>query len=134
MIGYLFVAIGGAVGSISRLALSNLIARHLGDSFPWGTLLVNVSGSLLIGLLAALATLNTRLTGDARLFTTHFMMVGVCGGFTTFSAFSLQTLSLLQTKHYVAAGTNILLSTTLCLIAVAIGYSLGAFFIIEDAK
>jgi CrcB protein len=122
---YLLVGLGGAVGSASRLWLANRLAREVGDAFPWGILLVNVSGSLLIGFLAALSG-SGRLASEGRLVVTYFFMVGVCGGYTTFSTFSLQTLELLQAKQYLAASANVLASVILCLAAVAIGHWLGS--------
>lgn len=128
MNAYLLVALGGAIGSVSRLALANWIGKHLGDSFPWGTVLVNVSGCFLIGALAVLVDPNVKPAGQ-RLFLTHFLMIGLCGGYTTFSSFSLQTLTLIQAKHYLAAGANVLLSVALCLAAVAIGHWLGSLLL-----
>jgi CrcB protein len=133
MYAYLLVALGGAIGSVSRFGLSTLIARRWDDSFPWGTIIVNASGSLLIGLLAALASVNTKLTPDARQFLVHFLIIGICGGYTTFSSFSLQTLTLLQSRHYLAAGGNVLLSVTLCLVAVAVGHWLGTLLVPANA-
>lgn len=128
MNAYLLIALGGAIGSVSRFGLSQLVARKVIDDFPWGTILVNVSGSLLIGFLAAMLSTG-KLTAEARGFITHFLIVGVCGGYTTFSSFSLQTLSLLQAKHYLAAGANVLLSVMLCLVAVALGHWLGSLIL-----
>ena len=126
---YLLVAVGGAIGSVGRWALSNFIARHGGEAFPWGTIAVNVSGSFVIGVLAAIATLHPRLSSGGRSLLLHLLIVGVCGGYTTFSSFSLQTLSLLQSKQYFAAGGNVLLSVVLCIVAVAIGHWLGTFLV-----
>lgn len=119
---YLWVALGSALGGASRHALSIFVAHHAGSAFPWGTLLVNVSGSLLIGLLGALVSPGDRLDPQFRPFATHFLMAGVCGGFTTFSSFSLQTLSLWQRGEWLAAGGNVLLSLGLCLLAVWLGF------------
>ena len=119
------VAIGGALGSLARYWIAELFAALGVVSFPWATLVANVSGSLLIGLLAAL-------TGpDARLLVAPevraFWMVGFCGGYTTFSSFSLQTLTLAQTGDWPRAGLNVALSLLLCLAAVAAGYMLGSW-------
>jgi CrcB protein len=113
---YLWIAAGGALGTMARYWLSGLVARLIGETFPWGTLLINVTGSFIIGFFAAL-------TGpDGRVFVgstaRQFVMVGLCGGFTTFSSFSLQTLSLMNDGEWVRAGGNIGLSVALCLIAV----------------
>jgi fluoride exporter len=126
MVAYLWVAIGGALGSVARYWFSGVVARHIGETFPWGTILVNVSGSFLIGFLAALAEPGgRRLIGPTG---QQFFMYGICGGYTTFSAFSLQTLSLLRDGEWLYAGGYVLLSVVLCLIAVWLGYLLGAMF------
>ena len=120
---YLWVALGGAVGSVGRFALSGLIAERAGGTFPWGTLIVNISGSFLIGLLAAIAEPGgRRYLGPAG---RSFMMYGVCGGYTTFSSFSLQTLELLRAGDWLKAGANALASVAVCLVAVWLGYVLG---------
>jgi len=120
---YLWIALGGALGSVGRYALSGLVADRAGGSFPWGTLFVNVTGSFLIGLLAALAEPGGRRyigpTGRA------FFMYGICGGYTTFSSFSLQTLELIREGDWLKAGANAFASVALCMIAVWLGYILG---------
>jgi fluoride exporter len=121
---YLWVAIGGAIGSVTRYACAALGVRLFGAAFPWSTLFVNASGSFAIGVLAALLTADGRplVTGDMR----AFLMVGLLGGFTTFSAFSLETLSLARNGDWTVAGTNIIASVALCLVAVWLGYQSGA--------
>lgn len=123
---YVWVALGGALGSVGRFACSGLAARWLGTSFPWGTLFVNVVGSFAIGLLAALMSTDGRplLGGDAR----AFVIVGLLGGFTTFSSFSLETLNLARAGALGAAGGNVLLSLALCLSGVWLGFTTGALF------
>lgn len=125
-IAYLWVAIGGALGSVSRYWLSNLIASRVGESFPWGTLTINVTGSFVIGIFAALTL--PEVAGPNRMTIIQFVMVGICGGYTTFSSFSLQTLNLLRDRQYLYAGGNIILSVLLCMIAVWLGFLLGAMF------
>jgi len=127
-IAYLWVAIGGALGSVSRFWLSGLIASRFGETFPFGTLLVNVTGSFLIGIFAALAVPEGRMDSQSRAFATQFLMIGVCGGYTTFSSFSLQTLNLLRDREWLYAGGNVILSVILCMIAVWLGYLLGSIF------
>jgi len=127
-IAYLWVAIGGALGSVSRYWLSGLVASRFGATFPWGTLVINVTGSFIIGIFAALAIPEGRLDPQSRAFTTQFLMIGVCGGYTTFSSFSLQTLNLLRDREWLYAGGNVLLSVVLCMVAVWLGYLLGSLF------
>lgn len=121
---YFWVALGGALGSAARFWISNLAAARWGETFPWGTLLINVSGSFLIGILAghSTATDSWFASDSAR----KFLMVGICGGYTTFSAFSLQTLTLAQKEQWLSAGLYILASVALCLVATWLGYLLGA--------
>ena len=126
MLAYLWVAIGGALGSVSRFWLSGLIAGRFGETFPWGTLAINVTGSFVIGFLAALTEPEGRVM-VAPAFR-QFFMIGICGGYTTFSAFSLQTLNLVRDREWLYAGGNVILSVVLCLIAVWLGYLLGSVF------
>jgi CrcB protein len=109
---------------MARYACSSWAAHAVGETFPWGTLLVNVAGSFIIGFFATLTGPDGRwiLPPDARLFVT----VGVCGGYTTFSSFSLQTLSLVRGGELVAAFGNIAGSIVLCLVSVWLGYVAGA--------
>ena len=126
MIAYVWIALGGALGSVARFALNGVVSARFGESFPSGTLVVNVAGSFLIGGLAALVIPEGRLSAEARAFTTQFLMIGICGGFTTFSSFSLQTLNLVREGEWLYAGGNIVLSVVLCLLATWLGYVLGA--------
>jgi CrcB protein len=121
---YLWIALGGALGSVARYACSSLAAHAVGETFPWGTLVVNVAGSFIIGLFATLTGPDGRwlIAPDARLFVT----VGVCGGFTTFSSFSLQTLNLVRTGEFTAALGNVAASVALCLLSVWAGFVAGA--------
>jgi CrcB protein len=124
MITYVWIAIGSALGGMSRYACARTIALWLGDSFPWGTIFVNVLGSFIIGLFATLTGPEVRSTflSDMRIF----VMVGFCGGYTTFSAFSIQTLELIRNRDFMGAGGNILLSVLLCMIAVWLGVLLAS--------
>jgi CrcB protein len=124
MLNYLWVAFGGALGSVGRYWLSGVAARHVGETFPWGTIIVNVSGSLVIGLFAALTGPEGRLLVP-EWFRHPFFMLGICGGYTTFSSFSLQTLTLASNGQWLHAGANVLISVAFCLLAVWIGHMLG---------
>ena len=123
---YLWVGLGGAIGSMARLWAGVHVAMLTGLSFPWGTVLINILGSLVIGFFATLTGPGGRVVipVDAQ----AFVMVGVCGGFTTFSAFSLQTLELAGRGHWFLAGSNVVLSVVLCLAAVAVGHWLATLF------
>jgi len=120
----LYIALGGAIGTMLRYWCSGAVAVAFGETFPWGTLVVNVAGSLLIGLLAALVGPDGRLLMSPELRQT--LMIGVFGGFTTFSSFSLQTLALIQDGELLFAASNVLLSVGLCLGGVLLGWTLGA--------
>jgi fluoride exporter len=123
---YFWVAVGGAIGSMARLWLSVHVALLTGLGFPWGTILVNILGSLVIGFVATLTGPNGRVVMPVE--AQAFVMVGLCGGFTTFSAFSLQTLELARDGRLLHAGANIMFSVVLCLTAVALGHWLAALF------
>jgi CrcB protein len=117
---YVLIAIGSALGGVLRFACSGWIAERIGETFPWGTLIVNVSGSFIIGLFFTLTGPDGRLLvgTPAR----QFVMIGICGGYTTFSSFSLQTLNLVRDGEWLPALANVLASVVLCLIAVWLGH------------
>jgi CrcB protein len=120
LIGYLWIGLGGALGSIGRAWLAIAVARITGPQFPWGTILINILGSFVIGFFGTLTVSGSRFAAspDAR----AFVMVGICGGFTTFSSFSLQTLELARDGRLAQAFGNIGLSVVLCLAAVTAGH------------
>lgn len=120
---FALVGLGGALGSMARLGVGLLATRLLGETFPWGTLGVNVVGSFVIAIFGALSIGNGMLEvgPNARMFVT----VGLCGGFTTFSSFSLQTLALAQQGEVGRAGLNVALSVGLCLVAAWAGFAAG---------
>jgi CrcB protein len=131
MVAYLLVALGGALGSVARFGIGDFVSQKLGDSaavFPWGTVIVNITGSFIIGFLGALTTAEGPMKPQSRIFATQFFMTGICGGYTTFSSFSLQTLNLMRDGEWLYAGGNVLLSVFLCLIAVWLGWMVGAAF------
>lgn len=121
MMTYAWIAIGGAVSGMFRYWLNLLFTARFGEALPWGTIFINITGSFVIGLIAALTETGGRwpVPTEIRIF----MLVGLCGGYTTFSSFSLQTLALLQTGEVGRALANVLLSVTLGVLAVWIGFS-----------
>lgn len=123
---YLFIALGGGLGSVLRYWLSTLVDGRLGGAFPWGTLFVNVTGSFVIGFIATATGTEGRWL--APVAARQFLMVGICGGYTTFSSFSLQTLRLVEDGQWGRAGANCAASVVLCMLAVAIGHW-GALYI-----
>src|SRR5262245_37331628 len=113
---YVLIAIGGALGSVARYACSVWIATRIDSLLPWGTILVNVAGSFIIGAIAGAIEPGSRfaLSQVARDNVNYFWMIGVLGGFTTFSSFSLQTLTLMRSQQWGLAGANIILSVAIC--------------------
>jgi CrcB protein len=123
MQAYLWIGLGGALGSMARHWSNGIVAVLAGVGFPWGTLVINVLGSFLIGFAAT--TMNADGRFPASMTAQQFVMVGLCGGYTTFSAFSLQTLALLRGEQWLYAAGNVVLSVSLCMIAVWAGYMAG---------
>jgi CrcB protein len=123
MLNYILIAVGSAIGGIARYWASGFIANRFGQSFPFGTLFVNVSGSFVIGFFATITAPDGRwMVGPSG---RNFFMTGICGGYTTFSSFSLQTLALAQDEEWLYAGGNAVLNLILCLIAVWLGHILA---------
>lgn len=123
MQNYLLVALGGALGSMARFWVNSMVMLRWPGDFPLATLLVNVTGSLLIGFVFAIVQ-DRQIGGEAvRLF----VIVGVLGGFTTFSAFSLETMGLIQSEQWLHAMFNVVLSVFLCVLSAVIGFSAGQF-------
>jgi len=120
VITYVWIAFGGALGSVARFGCFSLAARWFGETFPWGTLIINVVGSFVIGFFATMTGPDGRVlvAPDVR----QFVMVGICGGYTTFSSFSLQTLNLMRDGDMLRAGANVVGSVVLCLVAVWLGH------------
>jgi CrcB protein len=123
---YFWIMIGSALGGGARYWCSGLIAERVGETFPWGTLFINILGSLVIGFFATLTGPDGRyLVGTTA---RQFVMVGLCGGYTTFSAFSLQSLNLAREGEWFRAGGYVGLSVVLCLVAVWLGHAAAAAF------
>ena len=123
---YISVALGGAVGSVSRFAVSTFMLSRFGSAFPWGTFSVNVLGSFLIGLLffAVSPEGKMQVSDNVR----QLFIAGFCGGFTTFSSFSLEALIQLRAGDIGKAGLYVLASVLLCIVAVWAGYATAMFF------
>jgi CrcB protein len=120
---YVAVMFGGAIGTGLRMWLSGVLTARFGEHFPVGVLVVNVLGSFVIGLVAALTAPDG--ATPAPLLLRQIVMIGVLGGFTTFSSFSLQTLGLLSSGEWGRAALNTVLSVVLCLVAVWLGHVLA---------
>src|SRR3954463_4557555 len=123
MLSYILVMLGGALGTGARFWMSGFIAEGGGEFFPLGTLVVNVTGSFLVGFFAAFTDPEGPILVAPRF--RQFFMIGVCGGYTTFSSFSLQTLDLVQEGDWLKAALNTGLSVFCCLFAVWAGRILG---------
>ena len=122
---YFLIALGSGLGGVARFALSGLIAHRYGETFPWGTLVINVSGSFVIGFFATLTEPDGRLLvgSTAR----QFVMTGVLGGYTTYSSFSLQTFALVREGEWLRAGANSLSTFAICFLAVWLGHLCAAW-------
>lgn len=118
MKNYLFVAIGSAVGGITRYFLSSFVHKILFPVFPYGTLTVNVVGSFLIGFFMFYLDANKLISSDMKIFLT----LGFCGGLTTFSTFTYETFSLIQNSEYLLAFLNIIGNLVLTFIAILLAY------------
>ncbi len=121
----LMVVLGGAVGTLARYLIS-VAALPISQNLPWGTIGINILGSFIIGLFGTLTLAHGRfpVSENIRLF----VMIGICGGFTTFSSFSLQTLDLLRNGAMVRAAVNVVASVVLCVSAVALGHFIATGF------
>jgi len=120
----LWIFVGGGLGSLARWGASGFIANRIGETFPWGTLCINVSGSFVIGLFATATGPEGRWLAPATF--RQFFMLGICGGYTTFSSFSLQTLNLAEDGEWFKAGANSVLPLVLCLLGVWLGSLLAS--------
>jgi CrcB protein len=123
MLNAFLIFIGSGLGGLTRWWVSGFVANRIGQTFPWGTLVVNVTGSFAIGLFSTLTGPDGRFLAPPTL--RQFFMLGVCGGYTTFSSFSLQTLTLAQEGQWIRAGANAFASLVCCLIGVWLGHLLA---------
>ncbi len=118
LVKYFIVGSGAAIGGISRFWMANFVHRFLPASFPFGTLAVNFTGSFLVGLIMFYFDEREIISPEIRLFLT----IGFCGGFTTFSTFSLETINLFKNAEFLLASANIILSVFLCLAGTYLAY------------
>jgi len=122
MSGLISVILGSALGGVARYFISGFVARRVGETFPWGTLIINVSGAFLIGVFGGLSEDNTSLLAIPD--TWLFAVTGFLGCYTTVSSFSLQTLSLARNGEGAPAASYVVVSVALCLTAAALGFGL----------
>lgn len=119
---WVMAAAGGAIGSVARVIVSTGVARWTGDEFPFGTIVVNVTGALIMGILAGYGQ-----SPPGKLLFSEpartFLMIGVLGGYTTFSSFSLQTFLLVEQGNVLGAALNVLLSVLLCVAGIWAGFA-----------
>lgn len=121
MINYIVISIGAALGGVFRYGLASLIQKKVESFFPYGTLVVNIIGSFALGFIMYYLDEKELLSPQMRLFLT----VGLCGGFTTFSTFSYETINLIKNSQFLLATSNVLGSVFLCLIAIYLAYILS---------
>jgi fluoride exporter len=114
---FLLVGLGGGIGAMLRYFFSSII-KH--STFPYNTLLINIAGSLLIGIVFGLSEKSNGISEQVKLF----LATGICGGFTTFSAFSVENMQLIKEGDYVTAGVYIFASVALCIVAVFAGFKI----------
>jgi CrcB protein len=120
---YVAIAVGSALGGMGRYSCSGMTARLVGETFPWGTLLANVVGSFVIGFFSTLTGPNGRIYAST---TARQFVIGICGGYTTFSSFSLQTLNLMNDGEWLCAAANTFGSILLCFLAAWTGHAVAA--------
>lgn len=125
MTRFALICLGGAVGTGARYLLGGAVVRWMGPDFPYGTLLINVLGSFLIGVVQQVAFTTLLIPETLRLV----LAVGVMGGFTTYSSFSYETIRLIETGSWIAASLYVLFTTALCLGGCAVGLGLGRLLV-----
>jgi CrcB protein len=117
----LYVAIGSAIGGVGRYLVGGLVQRLLDTTFPAGTLLINITGSLLLGMIVRYASETAAITPEVR----AFLAIGLCGGYTTFSGFSYETVTLLEDGEWTRAGLYVAGSVLLSLAGTLLGFALA---------
>jgi len=120
-VNYLWIAVGAIIGASARYFLSGLIARNFSASFPYGTLLINITGSLVLGFFLIYSTERVLLNPHWRLL----VAIGFCGSYTTFSSYAFESFALMEQGQWLMMGTNILASNVLCMVAVLAGAALA---------
>ncbi|MBK7630057.1 MAG: fluoride efflux transporter CrcB [Ignavibacteriales bacterium] len=123
MLNYILVSTGAAIGGALRYGISNYIQKNISVIFPYGTLVVNIVGSFILGVIMFYLNEKELIGSELRLFLT----VGFCGGFTTFSTFSYETLTLFRDSEIVLAFYNVLLNLVLCLVGIYLAYLISKF-------
>lgn len=118
---YLWIALGAVAGASARYFLSNFVARHFSTTFPYGTLLINITGSLILGFFLVYSTERVLLDPRWRLL----VAIGFCGSYTTFSSYAFESFALMEKGQWLMTGMNILSSNVLCLAAVLAGAALA---------
>ena len=125
-----YIAAGSAIGGVSRYLLGGFLQRQTGGTFPIGTLVINVSGSFLLGLILRYAVETTTLTPEARAFLT----IGFCGGYTTFSTFSYETVALMEDGQWPRAALYVALSVSLSVLAAFLGFAAARELVLVRLK
>jgi fluoride exporter len=120
-VNYLWIALGAVVGASARYVVSNQIARHFSTIFPFGTLLINVSGSLVLGFFLVYSTERVLLDPRWR----ALVAIGFCGSYTTFSSYAFESFALMEQGQWLLTGANLVASNALCLAAVLTGAALA---------
>jgi fluoride exporter len=121
LIAYFWVALGGILGACSRYALARFVAKVAGTGFPYGTLLINVSGSLVLGFFLIYSTERAMVDNRFRLF----LAIGFCGAYTTFSSYAFESFAYFEQGHWMLFAANVLTNNVLCLMAVIAGAALA---------
>lgn len=121
---YFWIFLGSGVGGLARFALSGIIAHRFGETFPWGTFVINLTGSFVIGFIATFTDPDGRIIVSAN--ARQFLMTGILGGYTTYSSFSLQTLNLARDGEWLRAAGNAFGTFVLCFVAVWLGHLCAA--------